>query len=101
VGFGAGTVAAFGTVARFARPEERGAVIAAVYVISYLAFSIPALIAGFATNAFGLRPTAEVYELVIVALAVIAAGLAVVVGRRTARAVAEQSVVLPGKAPVG
>jgi MFS family permease len=74
-GFGAGALASFGTVSRIARPHERGALIAAVYVISYLAFSVPAVIAGFADTHFGLRPTTEVYTLVVLALTLLALAL--------------------------
>ena len=42
---------------------------AAAFVISYVAFSVPAVIAGFAGTAFGLRITAEVYALAIIATA--------------------------------
>ncbi len=72
VGFGASARGTFGTVAALARPEERGEVFAAFYVVSYLAFSLPALAAGFATNAFGLRPTAIVYGAVVLALSLAA-----------------------------
>jgi len=68
VGFGAAALATFGTFARIAEPHERGALFAVAFVISYLAFSLPAVAAGFAGTAFGLHVTAEVYALGIVAL---------------------------------
>ncbi|WP_329128475.1 MFS transporter [Streptomyces sp. NBC_01476] len=71
-GFGAVAMAAFGTVAGNARSHERGALIAAVYVISYLAFSVPAVAAGLADTHIGLRPTAETYTLVVLGLIVLA-----------------------------
>jgi MFS family permease len=80
-GFGAGALASFGTVARIARPQERGALIAAVYVISYLAFSVPAVVAGFADTHYGLRPTTEVYTLVVLALTLVALALRTAVNR--------------------
>ncbi len=61
VGFGASARGTFGTVAKIARPEERGGLFAVFYVVSYLAFSLPALAAGLASSAAGLRPTAIVY----------------------------------------
>jgi MFS family permease len=85
-GFGAGAIAAFGTVAGRARPHERGAIIAAVYVISYLAFSLPAVIAGFADTHYGLRPTAEVYSLVVLGLTVLALLLRLLLNRPEAPA---------------
>ena len=75
VGFGAGALATFGTFARIARPHERGALFAAAFVISYVAFSVPAVLAGFAGTAFGLRITAEVYAAAVIATAVVALAL--------------------------
>lgn len=76
-GFGASALAAFGTISRVARPQERGSLISAVFVISYLAFSVPAVVAGFADTRYGLRPTTEVYTLVVLALTVLALALRV------------------------
>jgi MFS family permease len=72
VGFGASGRGTFGTVAKIALPDERGGLFAAFYVISYLAFSLPALAAGFADSAFGLRPTAIVYGAVVLLLSICA-----------------------------
>ena len=71
IGFGASALACFGTLARLAAPEERGEVFAVAFVISYVAFSLPAVIAGFAATSFGLHTTAVVYGLVVVLLGVI------------------------------
>ena len=71
VGFGASALACFGTLARLAAPEERGELFAVAFVISYVAFSLPAVIAGFAATTFGLHSTAVVYGLVVVLLGVI------------------------------
>ena len=71
IGFGASALACFGTLARLAAPEERGELFAVAFVISYLAFSLPAVIAGFAATSFGLHTTAVVYGLVVVLLGVI------------------------------
>ena len=72
VGFGAAGLGAFGTMAALARPTERGAVFALTYVVSYLAFSVPAVVAGVAANVVGLGPTATVYGGVVAALGVVA-----------------------------
>jgi MFS family permease len=82
IGFGAAALATFGTFARIAQPHERGALFAAAFVISYVAFSVPAVIAGFAGTAFGLRITAEVYALVVIAVAVAALVLRLATARR-------------------
>jgi MFS family permease len=74
IGFGASALATFGSVARLAGPGERSELLAAVLVIAYLAFSLPAVAAGFATTSFGLHPTTVVYSLTVVALGLIALG---------------------------
>jgi hypothetical protein len=84
IGFGAAALATFGTFARIAQPHERDALFAAAFVISYVAFSVPAVVAGFAGTAFGLRITAEVYALVIIAIAVAALVLRIAGARRAA-----------------
>ncbi|MEA2191649.1 MAG: hypothetical protein QOI73_1770, partial [Solirubrobacteraceae bacterium] len=77
VGFGAAALGSFGTLARLAAPEERGELFAVAFVISYLAFSLPAVVAGFASTSVGLRPTAIVYGIGVVAL-----GLAALAAQR-------------------
>ena len=42
------------------------------YVLSYLAFCVPALVAGLSSHSFGLINTANVYGLVVIVLAVLA-----------------------------
>lgn len=86
VGFGAAALATFGTFARIAAPHERGALFAVAFVLSYLAFSVPAVLAGFAGTAFGLRVTTEVYALGVVVLTAAALVLRIVVVRVTRRA---------------
>lgn len=72
VGFGAAALGGFGTLALIAAPTERAEVFALAYVISYLAFSVPAVIAGFAATQVGLRSTALAYGGVIVVVALVA-----------------------------
>jgi MFS family permease len=71
VGFGASALGCFGTLARLAAPQERGELFAVVLVISYLAFSLPAVVAGLAATSVGLLATALVYGSVVVALGAI------------------------------
>jgi hypothetical protein len=82
VGFGASSLATFGTFARIAGVDERGALFAFAFVISYLAFSVPAVAAGFASTAFGLRITALVYGLAVVLAATSALVLRLALARR-------------------
>ena len=72
VGFGASALASFGTLSRMAAPGERSELFAVALVISYLAFSLPALAAGFASTSFGLHETMVVYSLGVVALGLVA-----------------------------
>lgn len=72
VGFGAAALAAFGTLARIAPPGRRGELMAVAYTVSYLAFSVPAVIAGAVAVTVGLRPVALVYGAVVVVLGVVA-----------------------------
>jgi MFS family permease len=72
VGFGASALASFGTLARIAGPGERSELFAVALVIAYLAFSLPALAAGFAATTLGLHPTMVVYSSGVVALGLIA-----------------------------
>ncbi|HEY1539211.1 MAG TPA: MFS transporter [Solirubrobacteraceae bacterium] len=74
IGFGASALGCFGTLARLAAPDERGELFAVALVIAYVAFSLPAVLAGFASTSFGLRPTTVVYGLAVIALGVAALG---------------------------
>ncbi|HEV7656187.1 MAG TPA: MFS transporter [Mycobacteriales bacterium] len=60
-GFGAGFLGSLRSVTQLARPHERAALLSAVYLASYLAFSIPALVAGVLITHVGLRETALWY----------------------------------------
>jgi MFS family permease len=68
-GFGPSFLGAFRAVSQLAEPHERAALISAIYVVSYLAFSIPALIAGVVISHEGLRDTALVYGGVVAVVA--------------------------------
>jgi MFS family permease len=68
VGFGSSALGTFGSLGSIAAPDERGELFAVAFVIAYLAFSIPAVIAGLSTTAYGLHPTVVVYASTVVAL---------------------------------
>jgi MFS family permease len=72
IGFGASALAQFGAVAGMAAPHERGELLAVALVVAYVAFSIPAVIAGFADTSFGLHSTALIYGLAVAALSALA-----------------------------
>jgi MFS family permease len=72
IGFGASALASFGTLALLAAPQERGELFAVALTIAYVAFSLPAVVAGLAATSVGLRPTTLVYGLVVVVLGALA-----------------------------
>jgi MFS family permease len=88
VGFGAGFSGGFKSTVSLAPPTERASLVAAVYVLCYAGFSIPAVIAGIAVTHAGLLATTNVYGSVIIALALWAAAATLARHRRAPIAVA-------------
>jgi hypothetical protein len=58
--------------------DQLGCLVAAIWIVNFLAFSIPALIAGWAVTRYGLHRTALVYCAVVAALVAAAAGSLIV-----------------------
>ena len=58
-------------LAPLAPPDKRSALVALIYVVLYLAFSIPSVIAGVAVTRYGLLNTTYGYGVVVMALAAI------------------------------
>lgn len=75
-GFGTTFQGALRSTLPLAEPHERAGLMAAFYVLSYLAFSLPALAAGAAAHRFGLAPTTDVYACTLALLALATAALA-------------------------
>ena len=75
IGFGLVNLGAFRLITARATPDQRGGLVAAIYLAGYLAFSIPALIAGVTTTKYGLHSTALVYSAALAILAAAAAGI--------------------------
>lgn len=69
-GFGASFLGALRSVVPLALPHERAGLMSAFYVLSYLAFCLPSLLAGNLTRAFGLVTTTDGYGAVLIILAV-------------------------------
>ncbi|MGE7992578.1 MFS transporter [Pseudomonas sp. NPDC089554] len=65
MGFGGGFLGALRSVMPLAHAHERGGLMAGFYVLSYLAFSLPAILAGLATQHFGLIVTTNGYACVL------------------------------------
>ncbi|MFF0187514.1 MFS transporter [Streptomyces sp. NPDC005244] len=72
IGFGASALASFGTLARIAAPAERGELLSVAFVISYVSFSVPAVVAGIAVTHTGLHETSVVYAATVAFLAALA-----------------------------
>src|SRR5580704_17111503 len=76
-GAGSGTaffLGAYRILTPLASPGQRASLIAASWIVFYLAFSIPVVIAGVAVTHFGLHRTAVVYSAALAVLATAAAG---------------------------
>jgi MFS family permease len=80
-GFGSGFLGTLRSVTQLARPHERAALLSAVYVTSYLAFSIPALVAGVLITRIGLRDTALYYGGLVGVAALVSLGAGVLAAR--------------------
>ena len=76
-GFGLAFQGAFRMTTALAAPAQRAGLVTSVFAVGYLAFSVPALIAGVATTKYGLHSTALVYSASLAALVVVAAGILV------------------------
>ncbi|PKR53598.1 MFS transporter [Thalassospira marina] len=72
IGFGASFLGAVRTLVPLAAPHQRAGLMAAFYIMSYLAFSVPALLAGTMVRVAGLINTANGYGMILIALAAIA-----------------------------
>jgi MFS family permease len=75
LGFGSAFLGAYRATIAPAASDERAGLITAIYIVSYLATAIPAVIGGIATSHFGLHKTALVYSLAVAALAAAAVSL--------------------------
>jgi hypothetical protein len=80
-GFGTAMLGALRTISVRAAPGQRASLIAAFFIVSYLAFSVPVVVAGVAVTHVGLHRTALVYCTVIAVLVAVAAGSLIVRGR--------------------
>jgi hypothetical protein len=83
LGFGPAFSGVLRSLAPLAPADQRGALLASIYIVLYLSFSVPAIIAGVAVSQFGLHGTTYAFGLVVMALAAITA---IAVSRRRAGA---------------
>ena len=77
LGFGAGFNGAVRSLVPLAAAHERAGLMAGFFALSYLAFSVPAIVAGLSTGLFGLHATTLAYGglLVVMAVAALVASL--------------------------
>ncbi len=69
LGFGGGFMGSVRSIVGLALPHERAGLMSAFYVLSYLAFCVPALLAGYLCHVFGLIATTDGYGVVLIVLA--------------------------------
>lgn len=69
LGFGPAFSGVVRSLAPLAPPDKRGALLASMYIVIYLSFSVPTIIAGLAVAYYPLRSTTYVYGLAVMALA--------------------------------
>jgi predicted MFS family arabinose efflux permease len=69
VGFGTGFQGAVRTVVSVAAPHERAGTLSIVFIVSYIALGVPAIIAGASLRHGNLLATAQVFGAVVMALA--------------------------------
>jgi MFS family permease len=93
LGFGPAFAGVFRVLTQLAPPERRGEMVSSVLVVAYLAFSAPALVAGVAVTQVGLRETAVVYGITLIAVAALALALS---GRLSAVRAPERVEVVAG-----
>ncbi|HEV7631737.1 MAG TPA: MFS transporter [Steroidobacteraceae bacterium] len=73
LGFGTGFQGGVRTVMPLAPPAERGGVLAMIFLVSYLAMGLPAVLAGYlASHGVGILTTAREYGAVVMLLAAMA-----------------------------
>jgi MFS family permease len=75
LGFGPSFAGVFRALSERAPADQRAALISSILVVSYIAFSIPAVIAGVAVSQIGLQETAEIYGAALIGIAALALAL--------------------------
>jgi MFS family permease len=81
IGFGSSFAGNLKKLLPLADPSDRASLLAAYYIESYLAFSLPAIGAGLAAPVLGLETTAYLYGAVLIVLALVSFGAMVVENR--------------------
>src|SRR3954451_22816877 len=71
LGLGPAFIGAYRATVAAATSDDRTGLITAIYIVSYLATGIPAVLAGIATSHYGVRKTALVYSVAVAVLAAV------------------------------
>jgi predicted MFS family arabinose efflux permease len=74
VGFGASFTAALRLIFPLAEPHQRAGVVGVIYIVSYVAFGVPIVIAGQLTGPLGVVPTVSAYTALTLLLALVSLG---------------------------
>jgi MFS family permease len=75
LGLGPALTGAYRTTVVLVPSGERAGLIAAIYIVSYVALAIPTVIGGITTTLYGLHDTALVYSVVVAGLTAAAAAI--------------------------
>lgn len=89
IGFGVAYLGALRHLLALATEHQRGELVGSIYLVSYIAFSVPVVIAGAATTSASLHTVAVAYAAVVLGAGLLAAAGQLVLRRRgpaTARA---------------
>jgi MFS family permease len=101
LGLGSAFTGAYRATVALAAADERAGLITAIYIISYLATAVPAVIGGIATSHFGLHKAALVYSAAVAVLAAAASSLLIrQMARGGARSASRHPDVPPGPGTV-
>jgi MFS family permease len=82
VGFGASFTASLRLVFPLAPAHQRAGVVASIYLVCYLAFGVPVVVAGQLASPFGLVPTVFLYTTVTMLLALVSLRAQLKLGRQ-------------------
>ena len=72
-GFGVAFMGSLRSVSAAAPARRRAGVIAAFYVVAYLALSLPSVLAGLAVPGLGIEPTFRIFGIAVIMLALVTA----------------------------
>jgi hypothetical protein len=75
LGFGPSFAGVFRALTERAPADRRASLVSSILIVSYIAFSIPAVIAGVAVTEIGLKETAEIYGAALIGIAALALAL--------------------------